>query len=57
MCGEHIDELYTVYLTKFRNFFTTPKEGRGPQTDEHLPPSTFTGQFLRKPDMYGLVSL
>ncbi len=22
--------------------------GRGPQTDKHLPPSTFTGQLLRK---------
>ncbi len=23
--------------------------GSGPQTDKHLPPSTFTGQFVRKP--------
>jgi hypothetical protein len=23
---------------------------RGPQTDNHLPPSTFTGQFLNKAD-------
>ncbi len=30
--------------------------GRGPQTHKHLPPSTFTGLFLRKPDIYGLVS-
>jgi len=21
---------------------------RGPETDKHMPPSTFTGQFLRK---------
>jgi hypothetical protein len=27
------------------------KEGRGPQIDKHLPPSTFTGQFLRKADI------
>ncbi len=26
-------------------------EGRGPQTDEHLPPSTSTGKFLRKADI------
>ncbi len=25
---------------------------RGPQTDKHLPPSTFTGQFLRKADIW-----
>jgi hypothetical protein len=25
--------------------------GTGPQTDKHLPPSTFTGQFLRKADL------
>jgi hypothetical protein len=30
---------------------------RGPQTDKHLPPSTFTGQFLRKADIQGLLSL
>jgi hypothetical protein len=24
---------------------------RGPQTDKHLPPSAFTGQFLRKADI------
>ncbi len=29
----------------------------GPQTDKHLPPSTFTDQFLRKADIKGLVSL
>ncbi len=32
---------------------------RRPQTDKHLPPSTFTftGQFLRRDDILGLVSL
>ncbi len=25
---------------------------RGPQTDKHLPPSIFTGQFLRKADIF-----
>ncbi len=25
--------------------------GRGPQTDKHLPPSTFTNRFLRKADI------
>jgi hypothetical protein len=27
-------------------------EGRGPQTDKHLPPNPFTGKFLRKDDIY-----
>ncbi len=27
------------------------KEGRGPQTDKHLPPSTVAGKFLRKADI------
>jgi hypothetical protein len=31
--------------------------GSGPQTDKHRPPNTFTGQFLRRADIYGLVSL
>ncbi len=30
---------------------------RRPQTNKHLPPSTCTGQFLRKADIKGLVSL
>jgi hypothetical protein len=33
------------------------EEGRGPQTDKHLPPSTCTVQFLRKADIKCLVSL
>jgi hypothetical protein len=28
------------------------RRGSGPQIDKHLPPSTFTGQFLRKADIY-----
>ncbi len=27
------------------------EQGRGPQTEKHLPPSTFTGQFLRKAEL------
>jgi hypothetical protein len=33
------------------NCFTTPNKnlgGRGPQTDKHLPPCPFTGQFFKK---------
>ena len=47
-------------IPSLQNCFTTPKktqERRGPQTDKHLLPSTFTGQFLRKADILGLVSL
>jgi hypothetical protein len=38
-----------MYLTRFQ-FLYHPKQkpGRGPQTDKHLPPSIFTGQFLRE---------
>jgi hypothetical protein len=61
LCGkEHIHELYTVYLTmvmqipNLQNCFTTPNKNLGwggPQTGKHLPPSPFTGQFLRKADI------
>jgi hypothetical protein len=34
---------------------TETKEGRGLQINKHLPPSTFTGQFLRKADIYSRV--
>ncbi len=60
LCGEHIQELYSVYLTTFRTYKvalppqTINQEGRGPQTDKHLSPSPFTGftgQFLRKADI------
>ncbi len=41
MCGKHILELYTVYLTRFQTYkialppqTKTNKEGRGPQTDK-----------------------
>ncbi len=34
-----------------------PNHPRGPQTVKHLPPGPFTGEFLRKADIKGLVSL
>jgi hypothetical protein len=58
LCGEHKKKLYTVYLTRFRTYKialppqTKTQERRGPQTDQHLPPSPFTGKFLRKADIY-----
>jgi hypothetical protein len=50
--GEHIQELYTVYLTipSLQNCLA-PQTKRGPQKNEHLPPSTFTGKILRKSDI------
>jgi hypothetical protein len=60
LCGEHIQELFTVYLTKFRTYkFVLPPqtktlEERGPQTDKHQPPSPFTGQFLGNADIRDL---
>jgi hypothetical protein len=46
---------YTVHcefdqIPNLQNCFTTPKntkDGNGLQIDKHLPPSIFTGQFLR----------
>ncbi len=56
-----LQELYTVSLTRFRTYkIALPPQsktlgGRGPQTDKHLHPSPFTGQFLRKsPFMMGV---
>jgi hypothetical protein len=54
--GEHLQELYTVYLTRFKTYKialpvppqTKTYEGRGHQTDKQLPPSPFTGKFLIK---------
>ncbi len=37
-------------VQNLQNCYTTPNknlEGEGPQTDKHLPQSTFTGQFFR----------
>ncbi len=52
MRGEHIQELHTVNLTKFRTYkIALPNlggEGASAPTDKHLPLSPFTGQFLRK---------
>ncbi len=63
LCGNHLQELYTLYLTRFRTYKNAlppqakTQEGRGPQIDKNLPPNPFTGQFLRKDDPEGLVSL
>ncbi len=35
-------------IPNLQNCFTTPNNGRGPQTNKHLPPRPFAGQFLRK---------
>jgi hypothetical protein len=54
LCGEHMQELYTMYLTRFWTYKIAVQpqrktwEGRGPQTDKHLQQSSFLGQFLRK---------
>ncbi len=57
LCGEYIQELQTVNLTRYRTYKialpsqTKIQAERGPQADKHLPPSPFTGQFLRKADI------
>ncbi len=49
-----LQEFNTLYLTRFRTYkiaLPLPNKnlgGKEPQTDKHLPPSTFTGQFWRK---------
>jgi hypothetical protein len=51
--GDHILQEFTIlYLTRFRTYKiarppqTKTWEGRGPQTDKHLPLSPFTGKFI-----------
>jgi hypothetical protein len=57
LCGEHLQELYTVHFTRFPTYKialppqTKTLKGRGPQTDKHLPPNPFTDKFLRKNDL------
>jgi hypothetical protein len=40
-------------IPNLQNCFITPNKTweTGPQTDKHLPPSPFTGQYLRKADI------
>jgi hypothetical protein len=62
-CVESTYKSYTLYLTRFRTYkITLPPqtktlEGWGSHTDKHLPPSFFTGQFLRKARHLGLESI
>jgi hypothetical protein len=49
----YTEVIHCVYdqIPNLQNCVTTPNKnlgGEGPQTDKHLPPSTFNGQFLRK---------
>jgi hypothetical protein len=47
-------------IPNLKNCFSTINKnlgGEGAQKEKHVPPSTYTGQFLRKADIYGLVSL
>jgi hypothetical protein len=52
LCGEHIQELYTLYLTRFR-IYKVALPPRGPQTDKHLlsVSGPFICRFLRKADI------
>ncbi len=60
MCGEHLQELNAVHLTRFRTYEIAlppqrkPRKGVGFRQinmDKHLPLRPFTGQFLRKADI------
>jgi hypothetical protein len=48
LCGEHLQELYIVNLTKLSYHPNKNLGGERPQTDKHLPPNPFTGKFIRK---------
>jgi hypothetical protein len=51
LCREHMQEQYTVYFTRFRTYkiaFPPQTKPRREWGLRHLPPSPFTGQFLRK---------
>ncbi len=50
LCGEHIQEKYTVYLNKFGTYKIALPPQTKPRREgdlKHLPPSPFTCQFLR----------
>ncbi len=52
--------IHLGYLARFWTYKialppqTKTWEGKGPQTDKHLPPITYTGQFLRKAAVWGV---
>jgi hypothetical protein len=50
MCGEHIQELYSVFDPEPTKLLCHPKQkprGEGPQTDKHLPPSLYKSIFKK----------
>jgi hypothetical protein len=58
--GRVVWRAYTVVIQyvfdqipNLQNCFTTPNKNLGGEgvSDKHLPPSTFTGKFLRKADI------
>jgi hypothetical protein len=44
-------------IPNLQNCFTTPNKTKEGSVLRHLPPSPFTDKFLRKADIWGLVSL
>ncbi len=47
-------------VNKYRGMYlysVCVSEGKGPQTDKHLPPNPFTGQCLRNDNLWGLLFL
>jgi hypothetical protein len=53
-CVESIYRSYALCIRIYKIALppqTKTQEGRGPQTDKHLPQSPFTNQFLRAADI------
>ncbi len=56
LCGEHLWVIHCIFdqILNLKKLLYHP---RGPHTDKHLSPGPFTGQFLRKADIYGMAHL
>ncbi len=50
-CVESIYRIYTLYIWPDSEATKLLCHPTGPQTDKHLPPGPFIGQFLRKADI------
>jgi hypothetical protein len=61
LCGEQIQDLYTVYLIKFQTYkicFTTPNKNLGGKgADKHLPPISLYRSIFKKSRHLGLESI
>jgi hypothetical protein len=45
LCREHLQELYTVHLSRFRTYKMALPPVRKGASEKYLPPNPFTGKF------------